>query len=40
MMDIQDEAEIAPFVEQTAAKRYAYVVNISRVASWDHAKLA
>jgi PPOX class probable F420-dependent enzyme len=40
MMDIQDEAEIAPSVEYTAAKRYAYLVGISRIASWDHAKLA
>jgi PPOX class probable F420-dependent enzyme len=39
MMDIQ-EAEIEQFVEHTAAKRYAYLVGISRVASWDHAKLA
>jgi Uncharacterized stress protein (general stress protein 26) len=40
MMDIQDEDEIAPVVELTAAKRYAYLVDISRVASWDHSKLA
>jgi hypothetical protein len=39
-MGIQDEAEIAPYVEATAAKRNAYLIGISRVASWDHAKLA
>lgn len=39
MMDLQDEEAIAPFVEQTAAKRYAYLVEPTRVASWDHRKL-
>lgn len=40
MMDLQDEESIAPFVEHTAAKRHAYLVDIVRVASWDHRKLA
>ncbi|GAA2601250.1 pyridoxamine 5'-phosphate oxidase family protein [Actinomadura fulvescens] len=36
-----DGAEaIAPFVEATAAKRHAYLVEPVRVASWDHRKLA
>lgn len=39
MMDLQDEEAIAPFVEHTAAKRYAYLVEPTRVASWDHRKL-
>jgi PPOX class probable F420-dependent enzyme len=39
MMDLQDEEAIAPFVEQTAAKRYAYLVEPTRVVSWDHRKL-
>ena len=40
MMDIEDEDSIRPFVEQTAAKRFAYLVEPVRVASWDHRKLA
>jgi PPOX class probable F420-dependent enzyme len=39
MMGLTDEKEIAPFVEATAAKRYAYLVEPTRVASWDHRKL-
>jgi nitroimidazol reductase NimA-like FMN-containing flavoprotein (pyridoxamine 5'-phosphate oxidase superfamily) len=39
MMNLENEADIAPFVEQTAAKRNAYLVEITRVASWDHRKL-
>jgi len=39
MMNLEDEAVVAPFVEQTAAKRYAYVVEPTRIASWDHRKL-
>ncbi|WP_312881955.1 pyridoxamine 5'-phosphate oxidase family protein [Actinomadura alba] len=39
MMDLQDD-DVAPFVEQTAAKRHAYIVEPVRVASWDHRKLA
>ena len=39
MMNLEDEDAIAPFVEQTAAKRYAYIVEPTRVASWDHRKL-
>jgi PPOX class probable F420-dependent enzyme len=38
MMDIEEDA-IAPFVETTAIKRYAIVVEPVRVASWDHRKL-
>ncbi|HEY7486922.1 MAG TPA: pyridoxamine 5'-phosphate oxidase family protein [Streptosporangiaceae bacterium] len=38
MMDIED-AEVAPFVEATGAKRYAIVVEPVRVASWDHRKM-
>jgi PPOX class probable F420-dependent enzyme len=40
MMDLQDDDAVAPFVEETAAKRHAYVVEPVRVASWDHRKLA
>jgi PPOX class probable F420-dependent enzyme len=38
MMDIEEDA-IAPFVEATAIKRYAIVVEPVRVASWDHRKM-
>jgi PPOX class probable F420-dependent enzyme len=38
MMDVE-EAAIAEFVEATAAKRHAVVVEPVRVASWDHRKL-
>lgn len=40
MMDLEDEDAIAPYVEQTAAKRTAYIVEPTSVASWDHRKLA
>jgi len=39
MMGLEDEDAIAPFVEQTAAKRNAYIVEPTGVASWDHRKL-
>ncbi|MBC6458344.1 pyridoxamine 5'-phosphate oxidase family protein [Actinomadura sp. HBU206391] len=39
MMDLEDDA-VTPFVEHTAAKRHAYIVEPVRVASWDHHKLA
>ncbi|MBO2450388.1 pyridoxamine 5'-phosphate oxidase family protein [Actinomadura barringtoniae] len=39
MMDLTDDDAIAPFVEATAAKRHAYLVEPVRVASWDHRKL-
>ncbi|KAB2343289.1 pyridoxamine 5'-phosphate oxidase family protein [Actinomadura rudentiformis] len=44
MMDLTHgsggDDEIAPFVDATAAKRHAYLVEPVRVASWDHRKLA
>jgi hypothetical protein len=40
MMGLEDDHAIASIVEQTAAKRYAYVVEPTGVASWDHRKLA
>ena len=39
MMDVE-EAAIAEFVEATAAKRHAVLVEPVRIASWDHRKLA
>ncbi len=39
MMDLEDDDAIGSVVEQTAAKRYAYVVEPTGVASWDHRKL-
>ncbi|MCW2946168.1 MAG: pyridoxamine 5-phosphate oxidase [Actinoallomurus sp.] len=39
MMNLEDDDAIAPFVEETAAKRYAYIVEPTGVASWDHRKL-
>lgn len=39
MMGMEDDGAIAELVEHTAAKRYAYVVEPTRVASWDHRKL-
>jgi pyridoxine/pyridoxamine 5'-phosphate oxidase len=39
MMGLEDDDAIASIVEQTAAKRYAYVVEPTGVASWDHRKL-
>lgn len=40
MMDLQDEEALTAFVEHTAAKRHAYLVEPIRVASWNHRKLA
>lgn len=37
--DVADPASLEPFVEATAAKRWAYVVDVRRMASWDHRKL-
>ncbi len=39
MMDLDDDEAIASIVEQTAAKRHAYIVEPTGVASWDHRKL-
>lgn len=39
MMDLKDEGAIASLVDQTAAKRHAYIVDPTSVASWDHRKL-
>jgi hypothetical protein len=39
MMDLQDQDDVTALVEQTGAKRHAYVVEPVRVASWDHSKL-
>lgn len=38
MMD-SSEADARAFAEATASKRYAYIVEPTRVASWDHRKL-
>ena len=35
-----DPAAVAGYVAQAARKRYGYVVQPSRIISWDHAKLA
>lgn len=40
MMGLEDDDAIASVVGETAAKRRAYVVEPSGVASWDHRKLA
>ena len=39
MMNLRDDDDVAPIVEQSAAKRHAYLVARGRVASWDHRKL-
>jgi hypothetical protein len=39
MMDLEDDDAIASIVGQTADKRYAYIVEPTGVASWDHRKL-
>jgi hypothetical protein len=39
MMGLDDDAAIDSIVGETAAKRYAYVVEPAGVASWDHRKL-
>jgi hypothetical protein len=38
MGDVSD-ADARAFAEATASKRYAYIVEPTRVASWDHRKL-
>ncbi|MFB4312510.1 pyridoxamine 5'-phosphate oxidase family protein [Actinomadura sp. 21ATH] len=40
MTGLEDEEAVTAFAEVTAAKRYAYLVEPGRVASWDHSKLA
>jgi general stress protein 26 len=40
MMGLDDDNAIASIVVETAAKRYAYIVEPTGVASWDHRKLA
>ncbi|GAB3653438.1 PPOX class F420-dependent oxidoreductase [Actinocorallia lasiicapitis] len=37
--DVADAAALEPFVEGNAAKRWAYYVDLTKVASWDHRKL-
>jgi len=37
---VGEPAALAAYVEHAARKRYGYVVEPSRVISWDHAKLA
>jgi pyridoxine/pyridoxamine 5'-phosphate oxidase len=39
MMGLTDDDAIASVVDQTAAKRHAYIVEPTGVASWDHRKL-
>lgn len=39
MMNLENDADIEPFVEATAGKRWAYYVEPGKVASWDHRKL-
>jgi general stress protein 26 len=39
MMDLDDDAAIDSIVGETASKRYAYIVEPTSVASWDHRKL-
>jgi pyridoxine/pyridoxamine 5'-phosphate oxidase len=39
MTGLDDDGAIAEIVGQTAAKRHAYVVEPTKVASWDHRKL-
>jgi Pyridoxamine 5'-phosphate oxidase len=39
MMGLADDAAIDAIVGETAAKRYAYIVEPTGVASWDHRKL-
>ncbi|GAA4503396.1 PPOX class F420-dependent oxidoreductase [Actinoallomurus oryzae] len=39
MTGLDDDDAIASVVDQTAAKRHAYVVEPTGVASWDHRKL-
>jgi hypothetical protein len=39
MMGLEDDAAIDSVVGETAAKRYAYIVEPTSVASWDHREL-
>lgn len=39
MMNLDDDASVRQVVEQTAAKRHAYIVEPTGVVSWDHRKL-
>ncbi|GLY84534.1 pyridoxamine 5'-phosphate oxidase family protein [Actinoallomurus iriomotensis] len=39
MMGLTDDDAIAAVVDQTVAKRHAYIVEPTGVASWDHRKL-
>jgi hypothetical protein len=39
MMNLDDDEALRPFVEATAAKRWAYVVEPGKSASWDHRKM-
>jgi hypothetical protein len=39
MMGLRDDDAIASIVGRSAAKRHAYVVEPTGVASWDHRKL-
>lgn len=39
MMDLDDDEAVRQAVEHTAAKRHAYIVEPTRVVSWDHRKL-
>jgi hypothetical protein len=39
MTGLDDDDAIASVVDQTAAKRHAYIVEPTGVASWDHRKL-
>ncbi|SEF81883.1 PPOX class probable F420-dependent enzyme [Thermomonospora echinospora] len=39
MLGPDHESAVEPFVDATAAKRYAYLVTPDRVVSWDHRKL-
>jgi general stress protein 26 len=39
MMGLEDDDAIASIVGRSAAKRYAYIVEPTDVASWDHRKL-
>ncbi|MCW2876390.1 MAG: hypothetical protein JWQ95_490 [Sphaerisporangium sp.] len=40
MTGLRDADELRGYVEQTGRKRVAYIVEPTRVVSWDHRKLA
>lgn len=40
MMGLDDDDGVRRLVDQTAAKRHAYIVEPTGVVSWDHRKLA